>query len=104
MCLSNRVHQARLTLEPGDVIATGTPGGVGFSARGPAYLQHGDEVEVFIERGSLENQVCETATASNDASAVLAAELVGAAHCQRSFATPHFCSSSSLTAAALTAA
>ena len=38
-----------LTLEPGDVIATGTPSGVGFSRKPPVYLQPGHVVEVEIE-------------------------------------------------------
>lgn len=38
-----------LTLEPGDVIATGTPAGVGFSRRPPVFLRPGDLVEVEIE-------------------------------------------------------
>ena len=47
-----------VTLEPGDVIATGTPSGVGFSRKPPVYLKHGDEVEVYIEGiGSLVNRV-----------------------------------------------
>jgi 2-keto-4-pentenoate hydratase/2-oxohepta-3-ene-1,7-dioic acid hydratase in catechol pathway len=47
-----------LRLEPGDVILTGTPGGVG-AARSPArWLQDGDVVEVEIERvGRLRNYV-----------------------------------------------
>jgi len=36
------------TLEPGDVIFTGTPPGVGFARRPPVYLQPGDEVVVEI--------------------------------------------------------
>jgi 2-keto-4-pentenoate hydratase/2-oxohepta-3-ene-1,7-dioic acid hydratase in catechol pathway len=52
-----------ITLEPGDVIATGTPSGVGFSRVPPVYLKHGDEVEVFIEGiGSLVNHVRVTAS------------------------------------------
>lgn len=47
-----------ITLEPGDVIATGTPSGVGFSRMPPVYLKHGDEVEVFIHGiGVLANRV-----------------------------------------------
>lgn len=47
-----------ITLEPGDVIATGTPSGVGFSRKPPIFLKHGDEVEIFIEKiGSLVNRV-----------------------------------------------
>lgn len=37
-----------VTLEPGDVIFTGTPPGVGFARRPPVYLQPGDEVVVEI--------------------------------------------------------
>jgi 2,4-didehydro-3-deoxy-L-rhamnonate hydrolase len=40
---------AVMTLEPGDVIATGTPSGVGMSARPPAWLRAGDVVRVEIE-------------------------------------------------------
>ncbi|MBS1843389.1 MAG: fumarylacetoacetate hydrolase family protein [Actinobacteria bacterium] len=46
------------TLEPGDVIATGTPSGVGHFREPPEYLQAGDVVEVEIERiGKLSNPV-----------------------------------------------
>jgi len=46
------------TLVPGDVIFTGTPGGVGFTRQPPVYLQPGDVVEVEIERlGTLRNPV-----------------------------------------------
>jgi acylpyruvate hydrolase len=37
------------TLEPGDLIATGTPGGVGHSLDPPSYLNTGDVVEVRVE-------------------------------------------------------
>lgn len=37
------------TLEPGDVISTGTPGGVGFIRKPPVFLKAGDVVEVEIE-------------------------------------------------------
>jgi 2-keto-4-pentenoate hydratase/2-oxohepta-3-ene-1,7-dioic acid hydratase in catechol pathway len=37
------------TLEPGDVIATGTPGGVGHNRKPPVYLTDGDVVVVAIE-------------------------------------------------------
>jgi acylpyruvate hydrolase len=47
-----------LTLEAGDVIATGTPGGVGDSRTPPRYLQEGDVVEVWVEGvGTLRNRV-----------------------------------------------
>jgi 2-keto-4-pentenoate hydratase/2-oxohepta-3-ene-1,7-dioic acid hydratase in catechol pathway len=49
---------AGVTLEPGDVIATGTPGGVGDSRTPPRYLTDGDVVEVYIEGvGTLTNPV-----------------------------------------------
>lgn len=47
-----------MTLEPGDIIATGTPEGVGFKRNPPVFLRHGDIVEVEIERiGTLRNPV-----------------------------------------------
>ena len=47
-----------MTLEPGDIIATGTPSGVGFARVPPAYLQDGDLVEVEVESvGVLRNRV-----------------------------------------------
>jgi 5-carboxymethyl-2-hydroxymuconate isomerase len=47
-----------ITLEPGDVIATGTPPGVAFGRADGRYLQAGDTVEVEIERiGVLVNSV-----------------------------------------------
>ena len=47
-----------VTLEPGDVVATGTPSGVGFARKPPRYLQPGDEVVVSIEGlGELRNPV-----------------------------------------------
>jgi len=38
-----------LTLEPGDIISTGTPSGVGFARVPPVFLQAGDKVEGDIE-------------------------------------------------------
>jgi 2-keto-4-pentenoate hydratase/2-oxohepta-3-ene-1,7-dioic acid hydratase in catechol pathway len=47
-----------ITLEPGDVIATGTPAGVGFARKPPVFLKPGDQMEVLIEGiGSLGNPV-----------------------------------------------
>ena len=44
-----------MTLEPGDVIFTGTPGGVGFATKPPTFLKAGDVVRVEIDRiGALE--------------------------------------------------
>jgi 2-keto-4-pentenoate hydratase/2-oxohepta-3-ene-1,7-dioic acid hydratase in catechol pathway len=46
------------TLEPGDVIATGTPSGVGFVREPPEFLQPGDKVEMYIEKiGHLRNRI-----------------------------------------------
>jgi 2-keto-4-pentenoate hydratase/2-oxohepta-3-ene-1,7-dioic acid hydratase in catechol pathway len=47
-----------VTLEPGDVIATGTPPGVGFARKPPVFLKAGDVVEVEVEGlGVLSNPV-----------------------------------------------
>ncbi|HEY8418710.1 MAG TPA: fumarylacetoacetate hydrolase family protein [Limnochordales bacterium] len=47
-----------MTLEPGDVIATGTPAGVGAARKPPVFLEPGDVVVVEIEGiGRLENPV-----------------------------------------------
>jgi 2,4-didehydro-3-deoxy-L-rhamnonate hydrolase len=49
---------AGITLEPGDLIATGTPGGVGSDRRPPVFLADGDEVTVEIDTiGQLSNVV-----------------------------------------------
>ncbi|MFB3887997.1 MAG: fumarylacetoacetate hydrolase family protein [Candidatus Bathyarchaeia archaeon] len=52
-------HLSRvMTLEPCDIIATGTPSGVGFAMKPPNFLRHGDVVRIEIEGiGTLENQV-----------------------------------------------
>ena len=50
------------TLMPGDVIATGTPAGVGWSRKPPRFMRHGDVVEVEIEGiGVLRNPVVDQA-------------------------------------------
>jgi 2-keto-4-pentenoate hydratase/2-oxohepta-3-ene-1,7-dioic acid hydratase in catechol pathway len=47
-----------MTLEPGDLIATGTPAGVGFARKPPLWLKDGDVVEIEIEGlGALRNPV-----------------------------------------------
>ncbi|QDP42253.1 fumarylacetoacetate hydrolase family protein [Radiobacillus deserti] len=47
-----------ITLQPGDIILTGTPDGVGFAMDPPRFLQDGDTVTLKIEEiGILENQV-----------------------------------------------
>lgn len=52
-----------LTLEPGDIIATGTPSGVGFAMQPPRLLADGDVVEVSIsDLGGIRNTVRRNAT------------------------------------------
>jgi 2-keto-4-pentenoate hydratase/2-oxohepta-3-ene-1,7-dioic acid hydratase in catechol pathway len=47
-----------MTLEPGDLVTTGTPAGVGFSKKPPRWLRPGDVVSVTIEGlGTLSNPV-----------------------------------------------
>lgn len=47
-----------MTLEPGDIIATGTPSGVGKGFKPPRLLSKGDEVEIYVEGiGKLNNTV-----------------------------------------------
>lgn len=49
---------ASMTLEPGDIIATGTPSGVGMQHKPPLWLKAGDVVEVEIDGvGTLRNRV-----------------------------------------------
>src|SRR3954447_11188822 len=47
-----------MTLEPGDIIATGTPAGVGKGFKPPRFLKPGDEMEIRIEKlGTLINSI-----------------------------------------------
>jgi 2-keto-4-pentenoate hydratase/2-oxohepta-3-ene-1,7-dioic acid hydratase in catechol pathway len=47
-----------LTLEPGDIIATGTPSGVGYARTPPEFLKPGDVLETEIEEiGLLRNRI-----------------------------------------------
>ncbi len=47
-----------MTLEPGDLIATGTPNGVGHARRPQVWMRAGDQVEVEIEKiGKLSNPI-----------------------------------------------
>ncbi|MGN6389637.1 MAG: fumarylacetoacetate hydrolase family protein [Burkholderiaceae bacterium] len=49
---------AGMTLQPGDVIATGTPAGVGIGFKPPKFLKAGDEMKIEIESiGTLVNRV-----------------------------------------------
>ncbi|MDR2985445.1 MAG: fumarylacetoacetate hydrolase family protein, partial [Nocardiopsaceae bacterium] len=46
------------TLRPGDILATGTPGGVGFARKPPVWLEPGDLIEVTVEGvGTIRNRV-----------------------------------------------
>jgi 2-keto-4-pentenoate hydratase/2-oxohepta-3-ene-1,7-dioic acid hydratase in catechol pathway len=52
-----------MTLEPGDIIATGTPEGVGLGRTPPEYLRDGDVVETEIEGiGTMRNRIVKLAT------------------------------------------
>lgn len=47
-----------MTLEPGDIIATGTPAGVGKGFKPPRFLKSGDQMEINIEGiGCLQNKI-----------------------------------------------
>lgn len=60
-----------MTLEPGDIIATGTPAGVGFKREPPVLLVPGDVVEVEVDEvGTLRNEMV-AADAARDGSPVL---------------------------------
>lgn len=64
-----------MTLEPGDIIATGTPAGVGFTRKPPIRLVDGDIVEVEIEKiGALRNKVVSPVSARQNGAAVAAAQ------------------------------
>lgn len=50
------------TLEPGDVIVTGTPGGIGAKRKPPVFLADGDVVEIEVDRiGVLRNRIAREA-------------------------------------------
>jgi acylpyruvate hydrolase len=54
LCLLTEV----MTLEPGDVIAMGTPSGVGYARTPPVFMKAGDRIEIEIERiGVLSNTI-----------------------------------------------
>jgi 2-keto-4-pentenoate hydratase/2-oxohepta-3-ene-1,7-dioic acid hydratase in catechol pathway len=47
-----------ITIEPGDIISTGTPAGVAMSMKEPRYLKHEDIVEISIEGlGTIQNRI-----------------------------------------------
>jgi 2-keto-4-pentenoate hydratase/2-oxohepta-3-ene-1,7-dioic acid hydratase in catechol pathway len=51
-----------MVLEPGDLINTGTPAGVGLGFEPPRYLREGDVMELSIEGLGTQRQVCARAT------------------------------------------
>ena len=49
---------AGMTLEPGDIIATGTPAGVGAAMQPPHFLKKGDQMELKVgDLGILKNTI-----------------------------------------------
>lgn len=58
-CFEQVEHLSKvMTLEPGDVIFSGTPGGVGVACKPPRWLRAGDRVKVEIDQiGAIENVV-----------------------------------------------
>ena len=47
-----------MTVEPGDIVATGTPSGVGYTRKPPIYLKPGDRLEITVEKiGVLKNKI-----------------------------------------------
>jgi 2-keto-4-pentenoate hydratase/2-oxohepta-3-ene-1,7-dioic acid hydratase in catechol pathway len=52
------IYSAGTTLEPGTIISTGTPGGVGMGRTPPSYMQPGDVVEAEVDGiGTLRNRI-----------------------------------------------
>jgi 2,4-diketo-3-deoxy-L-fuconate hydrolase len=58
--VTNLVHYLSqfMTLEPGDVLSTGTPPGVGLGMKPPRYLRAGDTMEVTISGLGRQRQTC----------------------------------------------
>ncbi|NIJ09655.1 2-keto-4-pentenoate hydratase/2-oxohepta-3-ene-1,7-dioic acid hydratase in catechol pathway, partial [Sphingomonas vulcanisoli] len=66
---------AAFTLEPGDLIASGTPSGVGVAMTPPTFLQEGDVVRCEIEGiGAIENKVVASSAPRGWAASVLREE------------------------------
>ena len=60
MCIRDRISiiSEAITLEPGDIIVTGTPAGIGMARDPKLYMKPGDVVEVEIEGiGILKNPI-----------------------------------------------
>lgn len=59
------------TLQPGDVLATGTPAGVGIGKKPPVFLNNGDEIEVSVTSlGTLKNKIAGSTSINHTASRV----------------------------------
>ncbi len=53
----------RITLEPGDIVSTGTPAGVGVFRKPPIFLRSGDVVRLEADHlGTLQNEVTQDVT------------------------------------------
>jgi 2-keto-4-pentenoate hydratase/2-oxohepta-3-ene-1,7-dioic acid hydratase in catechol pathway len=66
---------AGVALEPGDLILTGTPEGVGFARKPPEFLRVGDVMEMEIEKiGVLRNRIAERESSEGQLLAALAVE------------------------------
>ncbi len=61
-----------MTLEAGDIIATGTPEGVGFARTPPEFLEDGDVMEVEIEKVGVLRNTVSIASAPNNAAIIAA--------------------------------
>ncbi|MDQ2677769.1 MAG: fumarylacetoacetate hydrolase family protein [Actinomycetota bacterium] len=59
-----------MTLEPGDVISTGTPSGVGFTRTPPVFLAEGDVVEATVDGVGVLRNIVRTGSAPTTAGAV----------------------------------
>lgn len=65
---------AGMTLEPGDVIATGTPSGVGYAMEPPCFLRYGDVVSMEVEGiGTLTNRLVDPREAAKETAPALQA-------------------------------
>ncbi|KAI0452219.1 hypothetical protein F5B21DRAFT_352710 [Xylaria acuta] len=65
------VMSAGQTLQPGDVLATGTPAGVGIGKRPPVFLKPGDEVSISVTGlGTLTNKIAQSSTSNSTVSRV----------------------------------
>ncbi len=45
-----------MSLQPGDIVTTGTPSGVGMGKKSPLYLKSGDELRLAIDYLGSQNQ------------------------------------------------